>query len=282
VAYAHKLAALAHRVQDKIYIVMRTYFDKPRTSLGWRGFILDPHLDGSFDTQQGLRWARQCLRAILDLGLPTAAEVVDGIAASYIQDALCWAGIGARTVESPVHRQLASGLPMPVGFKNAMDGHVMAAIHAILVAQQPQTFLGLDDQGQLALLQSAGNACVHLVLRGGRQQGNADALSVACALEQLAQAGLPASVLIDCAHGNSGKVARGQIPVFEQALAQMQHNRSVLGLMLESHLSEGRQALPTQPASEPLRYGVSISDPCLGWDHTQELILRWHRQLRAS
>ena len=266
--YARKLAALAKEVEDQMLIVMRVYFEKPRTTVGWKGLILDPHLDGSGDIPHGLNLARQFLREVLDLGLPTATEFLDPITPQYIADLVCWAAIGARTTESQTHRQLASGLSMPLGFKNGTDGSIQTAINAIKAASQPQTFLGITMEGRAAAVRTRGNANCHIVLRGGASGPNFAAAPVAAAAQLLAKAGLPQAVLVDCSHDNSSKQPERQPEIVDQVLAQVSADASpVVGVMIESNLFAGSQPTPTA-GSKP-RYGVSITDGCIDWSTTE-------------
>ena len=266
--YGRRLAALARELEDRLVIAMRVYFEKPRTTVGWKGLILDPHLDGSSDIQHGLYLARQFLREILDLGLPTATEFLDPITPQYIADLVSWAAIGARTTESQTHRQLASGLSMPLGFKNGTDGSIQTAINAIKAASQPQTFLGITTEGRAASVRTSGNPNCHIVLRGGATGPNYSAQPVAAATAQLVQAGLHPSVLVDCSHDNSNKQPERQPEILGDVLAQIAAGGSpIMGVMLESNLCAGAQPFP-RPKSE-LHYGVSITDGCIDWPTTE-------------
>jgi len=270
--YARRLAALAPEVADRIMIVMRVYFEKPRTTVGWKGLIMDPHLDGSHDIETGLRTARAFLREVLELGLPTATELLDPITPQYIADLVCWAAIGARTTESQTHRQMASGLSMPLGFKNGTDGTLRAAINAILAAAQPQTFLGINRSGAASAVRTRGNPNCHLVLRGGSAGPNYASEHIANAEATLAKAGLPSTaILVDCSHDNSAKKPELQPEVLRALLTQIAAgNRSIMGAMIESNLEAGSQPFP-QP-KEKLRYGVSITDACIDWSTTEALV----------
>jgi len=269
--YARKLAALAREVEDQLLVVMRVYFEKPRTTVGWKGLIQDPHLDGSGDIPHGLHLARQFLREVLDLGLPTATEFLDPITPQYIADLVCWAAIGARTTESQTHRQLASGLSMPLGFKNGTDGNVQTAINAIKAASQTQTFLGITMEGRAAAVRTRGNANCHIVLRGGASGPNFAAGPVTAAAQLLAKAGLPQAVLVDCSHDNSGKQPERQPEILGEVLAQLDAGPSpVMGVMLESNLLAGSQ--PTPAPGSSLRYGVSITDGCIDWPTTEHCL----------
>jgi 3-deoxy-7-phosphoheptulonate synthase len=279
--YAGRLAALAREVADRVAIVMRVYFEKPRTTVGWKGLIMDPHLDGSHDIAAGLRLARGFLRDVLDLGLPTATEMLDPITPQYIADLVCWAAIGARTTESQTHRQMASGLSMPLGFKNGTDGSVRTAINAIKAAAQPQTFLGINLDGEASAIVTRGNPDCHVVLRGGAAGPNYGAEHIARAEEMLAREGLAKAILVDCSHDNSAKQAGRQAEVLRELLAQIAAgNGSIMGAMIESNLVGGNQPFP-QPRSQ-LRYGVSITDPCLSWSETEALVRELHAALAPA
>jgi 3-deoxy-7-phosphoheptulonate synthase len=270
--YAARLHRLGQRVREKAYLVMRCYFEKPRTSLGWKGLILDPHLDGSDDIFEGLRIARRFLRDVIALGLPTATELLDPITPQYIADLICWSAIGARTTQSQTHRQMASGLSMPLGFKNATPGTIEPAIHAIQAARQPQTFLGISGDGVASAVSTTGNRDCHIVLRGGDQGPNYSPSHVAQAERLLAQAGLDPVMMIDCSHGNSRKDLNRQAEVLQSIVAQRASgSTSIVGAMLESNLVAGSQPLPQPPGN--LVYGQSITDPCIDWETTERLVL---------
>lgn len=276
--YARKLAALAREVSDRVLIVMRVYFEKPRTTVGWKGLVMDPHLDGSHDIAAGLRLARTFLRDVLDLGLPTATELLDPITPQYIADLICWSAIGARTAESQTHRQMASGLSMPLGFKNGTDGSITTAINAIKAASQPQTFLGINLDGAASAIVTRGNPDCHIVLRGGTPGPNYSPAHIAQTEQLLAKAGLPKSILVDCSHDNSSKKPERQPDVTREVLAQIvAGNTSIMGAMLESNLGAGNQPFP-QP-KEKLRYGVSITDGCIDWPTTESLVREIHTAL---
>jgi 3-deoxy-7-phosphoheptulonate synthase len=252
-------------------IVMRTYFEKPRTTVGWKGLINDPHLDGSCDVAAGLEVARRILVEINALGVPCAAEVLDPIAPRYLGDLLSWAVVGARTSESQTHREMASGLPMPVGFKNGTDGGVERALQAMIAARHPHRFIGVDDDGAASLIHAGGNPDRHLILRGGRSGPNYSAEHVAGAAALVAQEGIARPVMIDCSHDNSGKDHTGQAAVFRRVLAQfLDGQESILGMLMESHLLAGRQPWT---GTGRLAYGVSITDGCIGWEETEALLL---------
>jgi 3-deoxy-7-phosphoheptulonate synthase len=276
--YGRRLAALAREVADRVLIAMRVYFEKPRTTVGWKGLIMDPHLDGSHDIAAGLRLARTFLRDVLDLGLPTATEMLDPITPQYIADLVCWCAIGARTAESQTHRQMASGLSMPLGFKNRTDGNVQTAVNAIRAAAQPQTFLGINLAGAASAIVTRGNVNCHIVLRGGSAGPNYRPEHIRQAERLLKNAGLPPAILVDCSHDNSAKRPERQAEVLRAVLAQIaEGNRSIIGAMLESNLHAGCQAFP-QPRTR-LRYGVSITDPCIDWPATEEVIHEAHATL---
>ena len=276
--YARRLAVLAREVSDRVMIVMRVYFEKPRTTVGWKGLIMDPHLDGSHDIAAGLRLGRTFLRDVLDLGLPTATEFLDPITPQYVADLVCWGAIGARTTESQTHRQMASGLSMPLGFKNSTDGSFTAAVNAIKAASQPQTFLGINLDGSASAIVTKGNPDCHVVLRGGSAGPNYSAAHVAQTEQLLVKAGLPKSILVDCSHDNSAKKPELQPEVMRALLAQIAAgNQSIMGAMIESNLGAGNQPFP-QPLNQ-LKYGVSITDGCIDWPTTEALVREIHAAL---
>jgi 3-deoxy-7-phosphoheptulonate synthase len=278
--YGRRLAALAREVGDRIFLVMRVYFEKPRTTIGWKGLIMDPHLDNSCDIVAGLKLARSFLRDIIDLGLPTATELLDPITPQYIADLISWSAIGARTTESQTHRQMASGLSMPLGFKNGTDGDIPTAMNAIRAAQGPQTFLGINHEGLASAVTTRGNPHCHVILRGGRHGSNYDAASVRETEELLEKAGLPKAIMIDCSHANSGKDPQNQPNVADEVLRQVEAgNSSIIGVMVESNLKAGNQPFP-QP-KEALEYGVSITDGCIDWETTEALIRRTYKALEC-
>jgi 3-deoxy-7-phosphoheptulonate synthase len=270
--YAQRLRGLSQRVQEKLHLVMRCYLEKPRTSLGWKGLIMDPRLDGSHEIPEGLRSARRFLREVIELGVPTATELLDPITPQYIADLICWSAIGARTTESQTHRQLASGLSMPLGFKNAIAGAIGPALNAIKAAREPQTFLGISGDGVASAVSTRGNPDCHLVLRGSDSGPNYSAPQVADAERQLAAAGLERALVIDCSHGNSGKDFQRQPEVLRDVIAQRASGtHSIVGAMLESNLVAGNQPFPRPPGE--LVYGQSITDACLDWEGTERIIL---------
>jgi 3-deoxy-7-phosphoheptulonate synthase len=278
--YAQRLAALSREVSERVMIVMRVYFEKPRTTVGWKGLIMDPHLDGSHDIAAGLRMARGFLRDVLDLGLPTATELLDPITPQYIADLVCWSAIGARTAESQTHRQMASGLSMPIGFKNGTDGSIKTAINAIRAASQPQTFLGINLDGAASAVVTSGNPNCHIVLRGGSSGPNYSSAQIAKTEQQLEASGLTRSILVDCSHDNSEKKPELQPDVMRALMRQIaEGNTSIMGAMIESNLEAGSQPFP-QPVGK-LRRGVSITDGCIGWETTESLIREVHSALAA-
>ncbi len=271
--YAARLSRLQKEFADKLEIVMRVYFEKPRTTIGWKGLINDPHLDGSQDIEAGLKIARKLLLEIGGLGLPAATEFLDPIVPQYIADLVTWAAIGARTTESQTHREMASGLSMPVGLKNATDGSLQVAIDAMGATRHPHSFLGMNEDGMTAIVRTNGNPHAHVVLRGGRAMTNYDAASIKAAEAKLISEKLPPVLMVDCSHANSEKKFARQEDVWRSVIAQRAGGtRSLIGLMVESHLSEGNQPIPKDISA--LRYGVSITDSCIGWE-TTERMLRW-------
>ncbi len=276
--YARRLAALSRDVADRVMIVMRVYFEKPRTTVGWKGLVMDPHLDGSHDIAAGLRQARSFLRDVIDLGLPTATEFLDPITPQYMADLVCWGAIGARTTESQTHRQMASGLSMPLGFKNGTDGTLQAAVNAIRAASQPQTFLGINLDGSASAVVTRGNPACHVVLRGGAAGPNYSPAHIAQVEAALAKAGLARSVVVDCSHDNSAKKPELQPDVLRAVMDQIAAgNASIMGAMIESNLAAGNQPFP-QPKEKLLR-GVSITDGCIDWATTEALIRELHTRL---
>lgn len=276
--YARKLAALAARVSDRILVVMRVYFEKPRTTVGWKGLIMDPDLDGSCSIPKGLATARRFLLDVLSLQLPTATELLDPITPQYIADLICWSAIGARTTESQTHRQMASGLSMPLGFKNATSGDVTVALNAIQAAAQPQTFLGISHQGLASAVTTRGNPHCHLILRGGSDGPNFQSTAVSAAAKAMAARSLRPAIMVDCSHANTDKDPNRQPEVLEAVVAQADSVDSpVLGFMIESNLLAGNQSLK-QPKSA-LQYGQSITDPCIDWTTTESALLAAHAAL---
>ena len=271
--YAEKLNALRQEFAGRIEIVMRVYFEKPRTTIGWKGLINDPHLDDSQDIETGLKIARRLLLKITGMGLPTATEFLDPIVPQYIADLVTWAAIGARTTESQTHREMASGLSMPIGLKNNTDGSMQSAIDAIGATRHPHSFLGINEDGVTGIVRTTGNPHAHVVLRGGRGLTNYDAASIQAAEEKLRSEKLPPVLMVDCSHANSGKQHARQEDVWRSVIQQrIEGTRSLIGLMVESNIHEGNQPIPKD--LKDLRYGVSLTDSCIGWE-TTERILRW-------
>ena len=275
--YAERLAELAKEVTEQV----RVYFEKPRTTVGWKGLIHDPALDGSFDMETGLTAARRLLLHLGELGLPAATEFLDPIVPQYIADLVSWAAIGARTTESQTHRQMASGLSMPVGFKNGTDGNSQIAIDAMVSARSPHGFLGIDAEGRTCIVETTGNLAGHLVLRGGTGGSNYDAAFMAEVQQSLRDAELPPQLMVDCSHANSDKDHTRQAIALRDVVQQrIAGNADIVGVMVESHLHPGKQALSGDPSK--LRYGVSITDACIGWDETAELLREAHAALRQT
>ena len=260
--YAKKLKQLADEVTDKLFLVMRVYFEKPRTTTGWKGLINDPHLNGSFDIETGLQQARKLMIELVELGLPLATEALDPISPQYLADLISWSAIGARTTESQTHREMASGLSSPVGFKNATDGSLQVAIDALQAVSSPHNFLGINHQGQVSVVRTKGNAYGHIVLRGGGGKPNYDIETVKACEIALKQVNLASNIVIDCSHENSNKDPANQETVFNYCIKQrIEGNNAIIGMMLESHLNWGNQKIP-EDLSE-LKYGVSITDACI-------------------
>lgn len=276
--YARRLARLKHKYADRMYIVMRVYFEKPRTTVGWKGLINDPHMDGSFDVEHGLRLARKLLLEVTSLGLAAGTEMLDPITPQYIDDLVSWASIGARTTESQTHRQMASGLSMPVGFKNATSGELQVAIDAMRSARSGHHFLGIDEHGRNGIVETRGNPFGHIILRGGSNKPNYAPENVADAAERLIEAGLEPRVMIDCSHANSGKKHERQEAVWRSILEQRAANPGpIFGAMLESNLNEGKQSIPEDKSK--LAYGVSVTDACMGWEKTEALLAKAYDML---
>jgi 3-deoxy-7-phosphoheptulonate synthase len=269
--YGDKLTAVRDRLSDSLEIVMRVYFEKPRTSVGWKGLINDPHLDGSYDINTGLRLARQLLLNLASMGMPAATELLDPIIPQYIADVVSWTAIGARTTESQTHRQMASGLSMPVGFKNGTDGHLDSAINAMIAAQQSHHFLGINADGLASIVATTGNPDTHLVLRGGKDGPNYSAAHIEMAAALLERKGLSPRLMVDCSHANAAKDAQRQVVVCNNIAQQVQQNsRYLAGVMIESHLKAGNQPIP-QDLSQ-LVYGQSITDPCVDFATTVDML----------
>jgi 3-deoxy-7-phosphoheptulonate synthase len=276
--YAGRLNALRQELADRLCIVMRVYFEKPRTIIGWKGLIYDPYLDGSDDMATGLRVARQLLIDINDMGLPAGTEMLDPITPQYHADLITWAAIGARTTESQTHREMASGLSMPVGFKNSTEGNLQVAINAMESACQPHTFLGIDQDGQTCVVRTAGNPWGHVVLRGGHARPNYDAQSLAEADQRLRKAGLEPVLMVDCSHANANKQYELQEVVWNDLVQQRAAgNQHLIGMMVESNLEAGTQKIPADRSQ--LRYGVSVTDPCVDWETTERMLRHAHAQM---
>ncbi|MGH7977282.1 MAG: 3-deoxy-7-phosphoheptulonate synthase [Limisphaerales bacterium] len=279
--YAMKLTALRKEFADRMEIVMRVYFEKPRTTIGWKGLINDPHLDGSQDIETGLKIARRLLLEIVGMGLPAATEFLDPIVPQYIADLITWAAIGARTTESQTHREMASGLSMPVGLKNSTDGSLQIAIDAMGATRHAHSFLGINDDGVTSIVRTSGNPHAHVVLRGGRAKTNYDAESIRAAEQKLISEKLPPVLMVDCSHANSEKQHARQEDVWHSVIQQrVEGTRSLIGLMVESNLFEGSQPIPKNPAE--LRYGVSITDSCIGWETTERMLLWGYDTLKQK
>ena len=276
--YANRLAELADRLQDQLYIVMRVYFEKPRTTVGWKGLINDPYLDGSFDIEKGLTLGRELMLQINQLGLPIANEALDPISPQYMQDLISWSAIGARTTESQTHREMASGLSVPIGFKNGTDGSLDVAINALQSVSSGHSFLGIDHQGQVSVIHSSGNPHAHIVLRGGGGKPNYDSVNIAITEKALSDKKLPTNIMVDCSHANSNKNPQLQPLVLENIAHQiLEGNKSIIGVMLESHLKAGSQTL-TEDKSQ-LEYGKSITDGCIDWQTTNTALTELHDKL---
>ncbi|MGD6736938.1 3-deoxy-7-phosphoheptulonate synthase [Photobacterium leiognathi subsp. mandapamensis] len=276
-AYGQKLKQLAEELSDQLYIVMRVYFEKPRTTVGWKGLINDPHIDGSFAVEEGLHIGRQLLVDLVEEGIPLATEALDPISPQYLGDLFSWAAIGARTTESQTHREMASGLSMPVGFKNGTDGSLATAINAMQAAASGHKFMGINPEGQVALLNTQGNPDGHVILRGGKQT-NYDSVSVRECENEMVTSGLSPALMVDCSHANSRKDYRRQPLVAEDVIHQIREgNKSIIGLMIESHLNEGNQSADL-PRDE-MKYGVSITDACISWETTEQLLRQAHKEL---
>jgi 3-deoxy-7-phosphoheptulonate synthase len=269
--YARRLMKLQEEVSDTLLLVMRVYFEKPRTTTGWKGYINDPDMDDSFHIERGMANARQFLLDVSELGLPTATEALDPISPQYLGDLLAWTAIGARTTESQTHREMSSGLSTPVGFKNGTDGDIGIAINAILSASHPHSFLGINGQGRVAIVRTSGNRFGHVVLRGGDGRPNYDTVSVAMAEQALAKAKLPANIVVDCSHANSFKNPELQPLVMADVVNQVRlGSKSLVGVMIESNIVAGKQTIPEDLSQ--LKYGCSVTDGCVGWDTTEKMI----------
>jgi len=269
--YARRLKTLADELADTLYIVMRVYFEKPRTTVGWKGLINDPRLDDSFKIEEGLHLGRQLLLDILELGLPTSTEALDPISPQYLQDLITWSAIGARTTESQTHREMASGLSSPVGFKNGTDGGLTVATNALNSVAKPHRFLGINSEGQVSVFTTRGNRYGHIVLRGGSGGPNYDSVHIRLCEEALEKAGVPCNIMVDCSHANSNKQPELQPLVVENVANQIiEGNKSIVGLMIESNINAGSQSIPAN--LDELAYGVSVTDGCIGWEATEQCL----------
>ncbi|MFZ1827562.1 MAG: 3-deoxy-7-phosphoheptulonate synthase [Candidatus Competibacteraceae bacterium] len=277
--YAQRLKALADEVQDTLFVIMRVYFEKPRTTVGWKGLINDPRMDDTFQIDEGLQIARRLLLDLAEIGLPAGTEALDPIVPQYISDLIVWTAIGARTTESQTHREIASGLSMPVGFKNGTNGSLEVAINALQSAARPHSFLGINPQGQSAVIRTLGNRYGHVVLRGG-DRPNYDSVSIALCEKALRDKKLPVNLVVDCSHANSFKDPAMQPLVMRDCTHQiMEGNRSIVGLMIESNIGWGSQPLPADHSQ--LKYGVSITDACVDWETTEKMLRETHAKLKA-
>jgi len=277
--YALRLKKLAEEVSDTLVLVMRVYFEKPRTTVGWKGLINDPHLDDSFEIEEGLHIGRQLLMDIAEIGLPTATEALDPISPQYLQDTITWSAIGARTTESQTHREMSSGLSVAIGFKNGTDGNLDVATNALNSVSHPHSFLGINPEGQVAIIRTKGNPYSHIVLRGGGGKPNYDSVNIALCEQQLEKSGLSKNIMVDCSHANSNKDANLQ-PLVVQDIAHqvLEGNKSIVGLMIESNLNFGNQSIP-KDLSE-LKYGVSVTDACIDWETTEKTLKDMRNKLK--
>lgn len=279
IEYGKKLAALQEQVKDTLYLVMRVYFEKPRTTVGWKGLINDPHLNDSFEIEEGLHIARKLLIDLSELGLPLATEALDPISPQYMQDLISWSAIGARTTESQTHREMSSGLSCAVGFKNGTDGSLDVAVNALKSVSAPHRFLGINAEGQVAIVHTRGNAYGHVVLRGGGGKPNYDSVNVALCEQALDKAGLAQNIMVDCSHANSNKDPGLQPLVADNVANQiLEGNKSIVGLMIESNLGWGNQSIPADLSE--LQYGVSVTDACIDWAATDKCLTEMHEKLK--
>lgn len=277
--YAKKLKELSDKVEDTLYLVMRVYFEKPRTTVGWKGLVNDPYLNDSFKIKDGLHIGRKLLMDISEMGLPASTEALDPISPQYLQDLICWSAIGARTTESQTHREMSSGLSSSVGFKNGTDGGLEVAMNALKSVSSPHRFLGINNEGQVSIIKTKGNAYGHVVLRGGNSKPNYDSVSVSICEDTLKKAGLSQNIMIDCSHANSNKDAALQPLVATNVANQIiEGNQSIVSLMVESNLEFGNQSIPEDLSQ--LKYGVSVTDACISWDQTEKLILDMRDKLK--
>ncbi|OZG73650.1 3-deoxy-7-phosphoheptulonate synthase [Hahella sp. CCB-MM4] len=279
--YAKRLKALADELDDTLYLVMRVYFEKPRTTIGWKGLINDPNIDDTFDLEKGLHVGRQLLVDLAEMGLPTATEALDPISPQYLQDTIAWSAIGARTTESQTHREMSSGLSMPIGFKNGTDGSLTVAVNAMKSVSYPHSFLGINPQGQVSIIRTKGNAYGHVVLRGGDGKPNYDTVSVAHCEQDLKKAGLREAIMVDCSHANSSKDPANQPLVMMDVAHQIvEGNNSIVGLMVESNIHWGNQPIPEDLSQ--LKYGVSITDACIDWETTEKSLREMYAKLKDA
>lgn len=279
--YARRLKELSEKVEDCMLLVMRVYFEKPRTTVGWKGLVNDPYMDDSFKIADGLHIGRQLLHDVLEIGLPTATEALDPISPQYMQDLISWSAIGARTTESQTHREMASGLSSSIGFKNGTDGSLSVAINALQSVAHPHRFLGINSEGEVSVVTTRGNPNAHVVLRGGGGKPNYDAVNVMRCEQQLEKVGIPANIMIDCSHANSNKDHTLQPLVIDNVASQIaEGNRSIVALMVESNLKGGNQALSANP--DEMEYGVSVTDACVDWESTEEALLRMAETVRGA
>ncbi len=277
--YAQRLQKLAEQVQESLYIVMRVYFEKPRTTTGWKGLINDPHMNDSFKIQEGLHVGRKLLLDISELGLPAATEALDPISPQYLQDLISWSAIGARTTESQTHREMASGLSSAVGFKNGTDGGLTVAINALKSVSSPHRFLGINKEGEVSIITTKGNPYGHVVLRGGNGKPNYDSVSVAMCEKELEKAGVSSNIMIDCSHANSNKDHNLQPLVLDNIANQIQEgNKSIIGVMVESNIGAGNQKIPEN--LEDLKYGISVTDACVDWETTETMLTSMAEKIR--
>ena len=277
--YAQRLKKLADQVSDTLLIVMRVYFEKPRTTVGWKGLINDPHMNDSFKITDGLQIGRKLLLDVLEIGLPTATEALDPISPQYLQDLIAWSAIGARTTESQTHREMASGLSSSVGFKNGTDGSLSVAINALQSVASPHRFLGINSDGKVSVITTRGNPYAHVVLRGGNGKPNYDSVSVSICEQELAAAGIKSNIMIDCSHANSNKDHNLQPLVLDNVSNQIiEGNQSIIGVMLESHLHGGNQKLSSN--KDEMQYGVSVTDACIDWETTEQSLVAMADKLR--
>jgi len=279
--YGKRLRALADEVSETLYLVMRVYFEKPRSTIGWKGLINDPHMNDSFEIEEGLHIARRLLLDLAGLGLPLATEALDPISPQYLQDLISWSAIGARTTESQTHRVMSSGLSCAVGFKNGTDGSFTIAINALKSVSHPHIFLGIDEDGHVSTVETTGNPYGHIVLRGGNDQPNYDEQSIARCEQALAKAGVSPCIMVDCSHDNSRKKPDLQPGVAEDVTRQLlAGNTSIIGLMVESNINAGNQPIPAN--TDDLKYGVSVTDACIDWETTERALLEMHKRLKAG